>query len=206
MRTAELKENDPPPADDTQLALMHKIVSRNMRAMELLNALWEYFGGRMKCEVIRDDGNPSVINYNPCVVNGKEAPDCHLILRENERLEEALVHELLHADLWRRGYPRWFLRTQAESLWNQGRDILNLAEHIVMLPTFKSLGYPEERFVGPSKPLDEEGRQVLGDLAAMADLLSTPKGFVEEISAYLQARGIQFEVPCDSATGIRHEN
>lgn len=200
---AELNENGLPTTHKTQLALMHKIVGRNVRAGELLNAVWEYFDGRMECEVIPDDGNPSVINYKARVVNGREVPECRLILRDSGRLEEAFTHELLHADLWRRGYPRWFLRTQAESLWNQGRDILNLAEHIVMLPTFKSLGYSEERFVGPSKPLDEEGLQVQADLAAMGVLLFTPKGFVKGISGYLQGRGIQFEAPYGSAIDVR---
>jgi hypothetical protein len=44
---------------------------------------------------------------------------------------------------------------------------LNLASHKLMRPEFLSLGYPEGRFVGPGKPLDEKGEKVVADLEQM---------------------------------------
>ncbi|MEO7723213.1 MAG: hypothetical protein ABIU29_00765 [Chthoniobacterales bacterium] len=191
------------PAGGNYLALMQKIVSDNVKAPELVNSLWKYFEGRIKCEIIDDDRQPSVIKFTQRVVDEKDISEVHLILRHNDRLEEALIHELLHAELYRRGYPKWYLHAQEEDLWQEGADILNLAEHIIMLPSFLSIGYREERFVGPSKAMSEEGRQVEADLAAMGELLFTPKSFVECISEYLRGRGIEFVVPYHSRIEIR---
>jgi len=182
------------PIDEDNLERMLTIVAGNAKATALVKELWEDFAGQMKCEIIDDDGKPSVIRYNNRISNGLDVSEIHLILRRNNRLEEALIHELLHADLYRRGYPKFFLAAQDEYLWQEGADILNLAEHVVMLPTFVSLGYAAERFVGPSKPMNEEGQQVEADLRAMEDRLSTQEGYSDCLSECLRKRGIKFEI------------
>lgn len=173
---------------------MLTIVAGNAKAAAFVKALWEDFSERVKCEIIDDDGKPSVIRFNNRIANGLDVSEIHLILRRNNRLEAALIHELLHADLYRRGYPKFFLPTQDEYLWQNGADILNLADHVVMLPAFVSLGYAEERFVGPSKPMNEEGQQVEADLVAMEDRLSTHEGYTACLSEYLRKRGIKFDI------------
>ena len=183
------------PMPENALHVMKSIVA-NAKAIELVNSLWKHFSGRIRCECVADDGQPSVLRWNVRMNNGIDTSELKLILRRNDRLEEALIHELLHADLYRRGYPKWFLPTQDAHLLRQGEDILNLAEHVVMLPSFLSLGYREERFVGRTKvPMSEEGQRVQADLTAMAESLSTPSGFVACVSEYLKRRGIAFEVP-----------
>jgi hypothetical protein len=182
------------PIDEDHLQRMLTIVSGNVKATAFVKGIWEDFSCRVKCEIIEDDGKPSVIRYNSRTRNGLDVSDIHLILRKNNRLEEALIHELLHADLYRRGYPKFFLSTQDVCVWQEGADILNLADHLVMLPGFVSLGYAEERFVGPSKPMNEEGQQVEADLRAMEERLSTKEGYAECLSEYLRKRGIKFEI------------
>lgn len=182
------------PIGEDHLQPMLTIVAGNAKATVFVKELWEDFCGRVKCEIIDDDGKPSIIRITPRVSNGVDVSEIHLILRRNNRLEEALIHELLHADLFRRGYPKFFMATQDEYRWNEGRDILNLADHVVMLPIFVSLGYAEERFVGPSEPMNEEGQQVEADLVAMKDRLSTREGYADCLSEYLRKRGIKFEI------------
>jgi hypothetical protein len=181
-------------SDEDYLHRMLTIIGGNAKATAFVTALWEAFSGRMKCEIIPDDGKPSILRFKNRMSNGVDASEVHLVLRRSSRLEEALIHELLHADLFRRGYPKFFLRTQDEYLWQEGADILNLADHVVMLPTFLSLGYAEEHFVGPSKPLSEEGQRVVADLTGMKDRLSTPEGYTDCLCQYLRNRGIKFEI------------
>jgi len=173
---------------------MLEIVAENAKATAFVTALWEAFAGRVKCQIIADDGKPSILRFEHRISDGKDASEVHLVLRRNSRLEEALIHELLHAELFRRGYPKFFLRTQGEYRWQEGADILNLAYHVVMLPAFLALGYAEERFVGPSKPMSEEGQRVEADLHAMKDRLSTPEGYTDCLREYFRNRGIEFEV------------
>lgn len=183
-----------PPTDEDHLRRVLTIVAGNAKATAFVKGLWEHFSRQVKCEIIDDDGKPNVIRYNNRISNGVDVSEIHLILRRNNRLEEELIHELLHADLYRRGYPKFFLTTQDEYVWQEGADILNLADHVVMLPTFVSLGYAEERFIGPSKPMNEEGQQVEADLRAMEDRLSTQEGYADCLSEYLRKRGIKFEI------------
>jgi hypothetical protein len=181
-------------SDEDHLHRMLTIVGSNAKSAAFVNELWEAFSGRIKCEIIADDGRPSVLRFEHRTSNGMDRSEAHLILRENSRLEEAMIHELLHADLFRCGYPKFYLRTQREGKWQEGADILNLADHVVMLPTFLSLGYADERFVGPSEPMSEEGQRVQADLRALKDRLSTPEGYTECLCEYLRNRGIEFSV------------
>lgn len=115
-------------------------------------------------------------------------------LRRNSRSEEALVHELLHSNMIPLGYPIFWLAEQECTKWNLGRDILNSAEHQVMLPMFLQLGYPKDRFLGPSEPLCTEGERIIADLEAMKNTLSSPTGFMRQMSRYLTGHGIKWQL------------
>jgi hypothetical protein len=104
-------------------------------------------------------------------------------LADSDRVAEALVHELLHLELLRLGYPRfWFEKGNGIA-----KAIQNGADHVVMLPKFLALGYSADRFLTP-RDLTDLDRKYLVEIDALADL-HNPEGYALSVSAYLTKGG-----------------
>ncbi len=170
-----------------------QILQANPEAAQLARDLCRFFDGRLTCEIVPDDGKCSRFKLTG-VTSSTEIGDVGgvVTVRRNRRLEEAVVHELLHANLIALGYPTFFLSNQFEFFWNRGENILNLAAHEVMLPTFLALGYDEKKFVG-SCDLKEDGQEVVRELKAMD--LSTPESFAARMLEYLPRWKVKVEGP-----------
>jgi hypothetical protein len=98
-----------------------------------------------------------------------------LSIRRNARQEPGLVHELLHANLIRLGYPKFRIWEDPQSdKWPLAEGITNNAEHVAMRPTFLSLGYSDDEFLGPSRTLTNSEKQVVDELESLAVELGTP--------------------------------
>lgn len=182
---------------------MEEILCRNWKATLLLRSLLDFFDAQIDCEMVDDDGQPN--QHSVLGITGpNEIGDVSIAikLRRNSRSEEALVHELLHSNMIPLGYPVFWLDEQECTEWNLGRDILNSAEHQVMLPMFLQLGYSEDRFLGPSDQLCAKGERIMTDLEAMKKTLSSPTGFMRQMSGYLTGHGIQWQLVQGVAAAI----
>jgi hypothetical protein len=165
----------------------------NWKASLRAHSLWEFYNYQLCCTVRADDGEP-----NRHRIDGIRGPDtidtirvC-ISIRDNDRREEGLVHELLHANLIPLGYPRFWIDKHASEKWRLAKGITNLADHVAMLPIYVSLGYSAERFLGPSRPLNERERRVDADLKEMGESLKTPQGYLDCVSQYLARNEIRF--------------
>jgi len=98
----------------------------------------------------------------------------------------------LHANLIPLGYPRFWIEEHESEKWRLTKGITNLADHVVMLPIFASLGYSAERFLGLSRSLNERERRVDADLKEMREQLRTPQGYLDCVSQYLKRNEIRF--------------
>jgi hypothetical protein len=115
------------------------------------------------------------------------------VIRDSPRREEALVHELLHLNLIVLGYPKF--RIYRKDKWNLAGGIINKADHPVMLPTFTSFGYSEERFLGPSRRSRTALEQrVHEDLEQLKSELFSPERYGRAISGYLSNHSIEHDV------------
>ena len=172
---------------------MTEILSDNWKASVLAHSLWQFFNHQLYCAIYSDDGEP-----NRHRIDGIRGPNAIetirvcISIRDNNRRKEGLVHELLHANLIPLGYPRFWIEKHTLEKWRLAKGTINLADHIVMLPIYASLGYSSERFLGPSRPLNEQERCVDADLKEMRDRLKTPQGYLDCISDYLAQNEIQF--------------
>lgn len=185
----------PPPGPtasrEANLARMKTILARNPAALALSEALWRFFGCRLGCNPPKPADSSKIIyglpeDYAPEV----KADQCTPLigLADSDRVEEALVHELLHLELVRLGYPRF---------WFKGGDgiakaIQNNADHVVMLPKFTALGYSSHRFLTPREPTEADERY-LREIDALPNL-HTPEGYAASVSACLQRHGFSFRL------------
>jgi hypothetical protein len=184
-----------PSADElASLAVMTEILSSNPKASELARSLWGFFGFRVRCTLCDDDAEPSTHR-----VEGVHGPSeissigIHITVRRTDRAAEALVHELLHAQLIASGYPTfWIDEEQGSEKWNIAAGITNNADHVVIRPTYLYLGYDPARFLGPSKPLRYEHLRIIARLETAASLLSSPEGYLDVVSAELREQNITF--------------
>lgn len=162
----------------------------------MLRSVWKFFDYQFCCWTIANDGMPSTYNialsdFRTSRKRGDLSPV--ITLRETDRKEEAFVHELLHLELARRGYPRFGLSEMtAQSKRHLARVIRNAADHTVMLPIFKTLGYSEEEFLGPSPAPTPEIATVLRDFREL-DPAIAPDSFEAFVSAYLRRHEIYFD-------------
>jgi hypothetical protein len=119
------------------------------------------------CTVRDDDGEPNRHRIDlPEIVDGRPLGDVRVFLsiRRNARQEPGLVHELLHANLIRLGYPKFRIWEDPQSdKWPLAEGITNNAEHVAMRPTFLSLGYSDDEFLGPSRTLTNSEKQVVDE-------------------------------------------
>ena len=155
----------------------------------LAESLWESYNYQLYCTVHADDGEP-----NRHRIDGIRDPETidtirvYISIRDNDRREEGLVHELLHANLIPLGYPRFWLKEKS----GLAAGIINQADHVVMRPTYLSLGYSTDSFLGRSRPLNARERQVDADVKQMGEELRTPQGYLDRVSQYLQGNEIPF--------------
>ncbi len=179
------------------LSRMTGILSSNQKTSIFAHSLWEFFNYQLYCTIRDDDGEPNRYRIElPEIVDSKLLGDVRVCisLRRNARQEEGLMHELLHANLIPLGYPKFRIWEDPQSeKWPLAEGITNNADHLVMLPIYLSLGYSEDRFLGPTRPLSERERRVAEDLKGMAMDLCTPDGYLTHLSAYLQHHNISFE-------------
>jgi len=98
----------------------------------------------------------------------------------------------LHANLIPLGYPRFCFEKCTREEWQLAGGITNLADHIVMLPIYVSLGYSKERFLGPPRSLNEREQRVDADLKRMGERLRTPPGYLDCVARYLAQNEIRF--------------
>lgn len=172
---------------------MTAILSDNHEAVNLAESLWEFFDFQLYCTTRPDDGEPSRIRIDG--LNSKEIGDIKVCisLRDTERQKEALVHELLHADLIRDGYPKFGIdEPDDDDKHGFAEDICNYADHLVMKPIYLNFGYEKDRFVRPIGPLTESQKRVFRDLRGMKHDLFTSHGYRARIAAYLQSKSIKF--------------
>lgn len=171
---------------------MLDVLSGNIEAANLAFDLWSYFSFRIYFSLRRDDGKPGRIRRF-----GVEATGCRdfgvcISVPQTERQEEALVHELLHVNLLREGYPMIWVDECDEGMWALAGGIINNAEHVPMMPTYLNLGYAEGRFLGPEKQPTENEKSVFDDINDMSPLLLSPASYLDALSAYLRQHQIPF--------------
>ena len=125
---------------------MQAILARNPAASALAARLWNFYGCRLMCSTPKDQETSriryGITEYAPELKAADLVP--MVLLAQSDRMEEALVHELLHLELVRLGYPRFYLdRTDRVGL---AQGITNCSDHVVMRPLFTALGYSLDRF------------------------------------------------------------
>jgi hypothetical protein len=159
----------------------------------LAQSLWEFYNYHFYCTIRADDGEPNRNRIDG--ITGSQTIDTirvFISIRDNDRREEELVHELLHTNLIPLGYPRFWIEDCTQEKWRLAKGITNLADHVVMLPIFFSLGYSNKRFLGPGRSLNEQERRVDSDLKTMGQRLRTPQGYLDCVSQYLERHEIPF--------------
>jgi len=180
------------------LSLMESVLGANPRARMLARSLWEFFGFRLYCTIQDDDGQPSA--YHIDLPTGNEPLQIQISLRHTQRKEEALVHELLHTNLIPLGYPTFRIWARSDRKWRLAGGIINLADHVSMLPIFLSFGYSADRFLGPGKPETSEERRINAKIDALAPHLKTPQGYLAKVATCLRDEKISVK-PVYLATG-----
>lgn len=185
-----------PSADQLQnLSEMAAILSGNWKATFLAHSLWEFYNYRLYCTVLEDDGEPNTYHIGG-IIDANMIGDIRISIsiRRNARRQEGLTHELLHANLIPLGYPRfWINEEHGSDKWVLASGIINLADHIIMRPIYLSFGYSVDRFLGLSRPLNEQETRFAADLEGIGSALSTPVGYSAHVEAYLQCHDISFQ-------------
>jgi hypothetical protein len=166
-------------------------------ARQLARTLWEFFEFRLTCRLPSIDPlEPNTVSVNvEKFLESRKLGDLEpeIVVRDNERREVGLVHELLHLDLIQRGYPRFRLWTANESQWNVAGSVINRADHHLMLPSFVSFGYNADQFVGQcGKPSSDEALAWKHPDALSAQL-ETPAGYSLVVSECLVRCSLRHE-------------
>jgi len=175
------------------------VVEPNRNAVSLVQSLWEYFDGALECQFPQIDPTlPSScrVEIDAFLETKKlRALAPKIVVRNTDRKEEALVHELLHLNLIRLGFPRFriFHDDEESEKRNLADGIINLADHFVMGPTFGSLGYREDRFMGRTHNLTEREERTLEAVTKVGNRLAAPGRYTIEISQLLRLGKIAFE-------------
>jgi len=184
------------------LSRMRTVLAGNWRAKMLAGSLWHFFRYQIYCTIKADDSKPNDNSKsNRYWIDGIDDPDTineiriGLSLWRNERLEEGLVHELLHVNLIPMGYPRFWIDEE----WGSDKrflaaGVINLADHEAMLPTYLSFGYSECRFLGKSRALTQQQETFRAGFSRMANDLQSPVGYLARISDCFRSARIKFRV------------
>lgn len=176
------------------LSRMTAILSGNWKASVLAQSLWEFFNYELYCTVRDDDDKPNRHRIDG-IIDANTIGDVRICisLRRNARREEGLVHELLHANLIPLGYPRfWIDEERGSDKWILAGGITNIADHEAMRPIYLSFGYSADRFLGPSRPLNDLEERVRANFERKASDLLTPVRYSAQVSACLKKHGIKF--------------
>jgi hypothetical protein len=188
--------------NEKSLSDMTAILSNNWKATLLATSLWEFFDRQLCCTVLEDDGEPNRHRIEGITdPNDLDKIRIAIFVRKTKRIEEGLVHELLHANLIPLGYPRFWIDKNEVDKWKLAGGIINLADHVVMRPIYLSFGYSEDRFTGPTRPLTEREKRVAKDVEEMGAELLTPGGYLTHVAAYLECNGIKSQT-MDIASSI----
>lgn len=178
---------------------MTDALARNPAAVALAEGLWRFFNHRLLCSPPGDDETSriryGITRYAPVVKARSIIPSIRLA--KSDRQEEALVHELLHLELLRQGYPRFYFDKMDDKQAGLAGGIQNSADHEAMLPIFLRLGYRADRFLTPRK-LSARDQRLLGEIKALPGL-EIPAGYTASVSGYLRRHGFTFRLLTVSA-------
>lgn len=180
---------------------------RNSKAQTLAEDVWRFFEFRLTCRFPTQKTEPSSRCHLefPQFEGSRQSNDfsAELVIQPSHRQEEALTHELLHLNLVRLGYPRFWIREASDS--DKGRlagGITNLADHPVMLSQFKSMGYDERLFLGDSN-LSEFGKQIGREIQELEpQLLNGIPDYTQAVSGCLASHSIRFDLVWVRLEGI----
>lgn len=186
------------PFQEQNLSRMIDIIERSSKAQMLAHSLWQFFEQRLECRC----PNVDLDQPNRCRIEIEEFLDSRrpgdlrpqVLARRNARQEVGLVHELLHLNLIPLGFPRFRIWAEDDEAWKLAGGIINNADHAAMLPIFKSLGYRESEFVGPSLPETARELRVHDDLERLKQFLLIPRDYARVLSSYLSSWSIGHEV------------
>jgi len=178
------------------ISRMEAILNGNWRAQLLANSLWDFYRHRIYCTL--QDANADSGRIRMLGVMGPTQISklgFSISIPDDDRKADALVHELLHANLIPLGYPRFWLNHDGESQqFCRGGGIINLADHKAMLPVFLALGYSEARFLRESRKLNEFEEQVNTYFERVKESLQQPNAYRQHVENCFSEHGISFEL------------
>ena len=182
----------PTPPRIKNLERMREILARNLAAAALAERLWNFYGCRLMCSTPKEQDTSriryGITEYVPELKAVDLVPV--VLLAQSDRMEEALVHELLHLELVRLGYPRFYLdRTDRVGL---AQGITNCSDHVVMRPLFATLGYSLNRFE-TRRELTDEDKHYLQEIEALPNMHS-PDGYTASVAACLKKHRFGFRL------------
>jgi hypothetical protein len=184
--------------EQQNLSSMLEILGYSSKARTLTFSLWEFFDRKLICRRPNVDVDlPNSFHVEiERFLNSQSLGDLRpeLVIRRNTRQEVGLVHELLHLNLIPLGFPCFRIWADDDETWDLAGGIINNAEHVPMLPTFISLGYPEAEFLGPSRPHSVRELHVFEDIAKLRPWLFTPVNYGSAVSSYLASQSIKHEI------------
>ncbi|HSV62339.1 MAG TPA: hypothetical protein VLH83_03245 [Chthoniobacterales bacterium] len=186
------------PFEEQNLSSLLEIAGHSFKARLLACSLWEFFDRKLVCRrpsVDIDHPNSFHIEIEK-FLRSKNVGDLqlHLVIRRNRRQETGLVHELLHLNLIPLGFPTFRIWADDDETWNLAGGIINNAEHVPMLRTFISFGYPESEFLGPSGPYSVRELDTFDDIAGLSSRLIEPASYALAVGSYLAKRSIRHEI------------
>jgi len=130
-------------------ALILDMLSNRSPCSKLARNVTSFFGEDLRLSTYPDAAYSSVYTYT---VDDK----VHIRLGlASDRVMESLVHELLHLELLREGFPRLDIHDtpQNRDAFHSHYGLFNYLQHEVMYPMYVSLGLGSSRFLAevPSK-------------------------------------------------------
>jgi len=185
------------PFEQQNLSSLLEILGDSFKARMLACSLWQVFDRRLICRrpnIDIDHPNSFHIEIEKFLTSRKVGDlEPNLVIRRNSRQEVGLVHELLHLNLIPLGFPTFRIWADDDETWNLAGGIINNAEHVPMLGTFISLGYPESEFLGPSGPYTARELDTFDDIARLGLSLTDPASYALGVGSYLARRSIKHE-------------
>jgi hypothetical protein len=173
---------------------MTNFLGGNTGATVLAHDLWQFFAFRLACTRPRNAKcsriRYGIKNYSPIIKPSDIAPA--VLLAASDRMSEALTHELLHLEMLRIGYPKFYFDSMDADGAALAGGIQNCADHQVMLPLFLKFGFSADRFETPRK-LSKRDQQRVMEIKALPNL-SSPEGFADSVGGYLRENGFSFRL------------
>lgn len=172
--------------DEIQNVLRHSAAAR-----ELAERLWNFLDGKLS--YIPNDDQP----FNRCHFEGLDVNPVveikvTLSIRQDDRREEGLVHELLHANLLRLGFPKFRIYERRDDC-ELGAEMVNHAEHLVMKDTYLKLGYDDSKFLGIGREPNQEEALAFSELDAIKGELCKAEKYKQLLPRFLKRYSIAAE-------------